>query len=337
MELNQFTAKVTQLFSESIAFFFLLIPFFTFNRFVYPYWSYLFLTAMIIIVFEVGLTYLKNYFVYFPILVGVFLLMVFGLNYPALPAILWLGFMTWRNFQFDKHGPALQPFTVLMMTTILLLIGIMFFYDSKLIWLAITQVMVIIGGIWLRLLFGSSRVISPETIRFFGLSALILIGSSGILYGIYPYLRGIIGLLLSGVGFIFNKTVMGVVGLLDWLGLDLRFLEGIVDEKTFQQVTGNMGENKNQFENLTEVPPAASDGFDLNNGWTIMICFLIIVLLAAFLAKKKYRKVEHAREPKTVRVIEYSPITDSTNGDARYFGQSKPENPFRREVFEFEK
>lgn len=336
MELNQFIAKFTQLLSESIAFFFLLLPFIIFSGFEYPYWSYLLLSAMIIILFDVCLTYLKNYLVYLPILGALFIFMVNGFHYPILPAIVWLGFMTWRNIRFDKHGPQLQPFALLMITTILLLIGIMFFYDSILIWFGVTQIGLIVGGTWLRLLFGTNSIKSMQFLKFFCLSALILLAGSMILYGVYPLLRGMIGLLLAGVGFVFEKVVIGIVGLLAWLGLDLRFLEGIVDEKTYQQVTGNTGESMNQLEDLAEVPPVPSEGFDIINGWTITIFLIFMVIFAGFLAKKSYRKVAEKSESKPVSSIEYSSISRDTNHDVNYLIQSKPENPFRRKVFEFE-
>jgi hypothetical protein len=337
MEHNHTIAKAFQLLTESIVFFFLLVPVFRYQGFEYPFWSYLFITVITILLFEVGMTYLKSYLVYLPIIAILFLLMFVGFHYPVFVVVLWLGFMTWRNLRFDRHGPDSQPLPTLLITTLLLMIDVMFFNHSNLIWFGVTQIGLIVGGTWLKLLAGSNSIsLVKSSYWFFGVLLLIFIGGSVAVYSSYPLLVATIGLILSGVGFIFGKIVLGIVGVLGWLGIDLTFLEGIVDEKTYQQVTGTMGGTVDHALDLAAATPANHEGFNFINGWTISVFVVLIVGMAVFLGKKKTTRERSVVGNRRIVSVETVPSSEDKDRNVNLSERKKPDNPIRRKVLEFE-
>ncbi|MBY0098426.1 DUF4129 domain-containing protein [Mesobacillus maritimus] len=280
---------------------------------------------------------MKNYFVYLPILAILFWLMVVGYHYPVLVVILWLAFMTWRNFRFDRHGPESHPLAILLSTTFLLLIGVMFFNHVNLIWYGVTQIGLVVGGTWLKLFAESINIKSTQSsLWLISIFVLVLIAGSGVAYSVYPLLSATIGVILSAVGFVFRKVVLGIVGVIGWFGIDLTFLEGIVDEKTYQQVTGNMGGTINRALDMAADTPSNQEGFNFLNDWTISLFVVLIVVIAYFLFKKKYVRENQVVNLRTIASVEASPPSEEKERKINHTKQLTPDNPIRRKVLEFE-
>src|SRR5699024_11435068 len=93
------------------------------------------------------------------------------------------------------------------LTTVLLLIEVMFFYNDNLIWMGAVQAIVVISGYWLDLTFSA-----PQSKRAQNKSLLftLLLLSGGIaLYVLYPLINGAFGIIFSVIGFGFITVVFG--------------------------------------------------------------------------------------------------------------------------------
>jgi len=288
--------------------------------------------------FEVAITFMKNYLVYVPLLAILFWLMVVGFHYPVVVVILWLAFMTWRNHRFDRNGPESRPVPILLSTTFLLLLGVMFFNHVNLIWYGVTQIGLIVGGTWIKLFAESVRFKTAQSLlKVLSVFVFVLIGGSGIVYSIYPLLSSTIGVIFSAVGFVFKKVVLGIVGVIGWFGIDLTFLEGIVDEKTYQQVTGNMGGTIDRALDMAADTPTNQEGFNFLNGWTISLFVVLIVVTAYFLFKKKYFRENQVVKPiRPIALVEVAPYIEEKNRKINHTKQMTPDNPIRRKVLKFE-
>ncbi|WP_164668264.1 DUF4129 domain-containing protein [Virgibacillus doumboii] len=338
---NNRISKYTQLFSESILFYFILIPVFALTQYPYPFWNYILFTVLSIILFEVSLIIAKNYVIYIPVIAVTAAFMYFIFDFPVPGIVLWLALMTWRNAHMNIYGPSDNQMTVLTLTIILLFLGVIFFNHPNLIWIAIVQVITIVVGYWFQLLtydgMNNNQMRTNITLGTFGIVTLAV---GGLVYGIYPLLSGLVGFTMAGVGVLFKNMVFGIVDIGDWLGIDLSFLMELVNEDAFEQVSNTYFEN---MENASELVPAdsyTSDGTEVMNWWTISFAIVAVLLIAVFLYRKKFADVnlpeQHDSSGSTVSVTPLQGSTEIYNNSRKPSFFTRSNNPIRKKVLKFE-
>lgn len=338
MDNNNRIVKFMQLFSESIMFYFILIPIFTFTQDPYPFWSYLLITGLTLISLDISLRMIKNYAVYVPVIALAFSFMNYIFSYPMLTIALWLGFITWRYAHTERNGPSDNQFTILTLTFVMFFLEFMFINHPNLIWFGILQFIIILCGYWLKLMNNMEKHSKLKTILTFSTFGILLLAGGIITYGLYPLTKGLISFILSGVGFLFQYIVFGIVNMANFLGLDFRFLLNLVDEKTFDQATSSFKENMDELDEMANTDSSYDGGMEIINWWTIIIALALLILIAIFLFRKKVVQ-ENVPDGKQSSISIVTPLMsspDSNNGLRKYFSSWKTVNPLRRKVLKLE-
>ncbi|MBP1950099.1 hypothetical protein [Virgibacillus litoralis] len=330
--------KFIQLFSESIMFYFILIPIFIFTQNPYPLWSYLLITGLTLILFDICLRIIKNYAVYVPVIAIAFSFMYYIFNYPILAIALWLGFITWRYAHTERNGPSENQFTILTLTIVMFFLEIMFINHPNLIWFGILQFIIILCGYWLKLMNNMESHGKLKTTLTFSTFGILLLAGGIFTYGIYPWVKGVIRFILSGVGILFQYIVFGIVNIADFLGLDFGVLLNLVDEKTFNQATSSFKENMDEMDGMANIDSSYDGGIDFINWWTILIALALLIVIAIFLSRKKVIQ-ESFPDGKKSSISIVTPLrssSDSNNGLRKYFSPWKTVDPLRRKVLKLE-
>ncbi|ALX47215.1 DUF4129 domain-containing protein [Lentibacillus amyloliquefaciens] len=327
----------SQLFSESILFYFFLIPIFAVSQKPIPFWSYLLITGLCIILFDLSLRISKNYAVYIPVILLIFCLMYYILHYPLVVVLLWIIFITWRH----NKGPSDNQMTVLVLTMLMLFIGIIFFNYSNLVWMAIFQILITGGGYWGHLMTETEIPNKPmRTSLTLGVFLLLLLAGAALIYGFYPFVTRLIGITFSGIGALFEYTVLGIAGTADKLGVDFRFLQDMVDDETIKQAATKFGENMDELSEQTDKTSSYNGGIDMINWWTILLVVMAIIAVTIFLYRKKFagnNTVE--KHGSNDSPISTSPIESAPKGSQLFRDRAlftRPNDPIRKKVLKFE-
>lgn len=338
MDNNNRIVKFMQLFSESIMFYFILIPIFTFTQDPYPFWSYLLITGLTLILFDICLGMIKNYAVYIPVIALAFSFMNYIFNYPILAIALWLGFITWRYAHAERNGPSDNQFTILTLTIVMFFLEIMFINHPNLIWLGILQFIIILCGYWLKLMNNMETHSKIKITLTFSTFGLLLLAGGIFTYSLYPWIKGLIGFVISGVGILFQYIVFGIVNIAGFFGLDFRVLLNLVDEKTFDQATSSFKENMGELDEMANIDSSYDGGIEIINWWTIIIALALLIVIAIFLFRKKVVQ-ENVPDRKQSSISTVAPIKPPLNKDKglrKYFSSWKTADPLRRKVLKLE-
>ncbi|MGP4108968.1 hypothetical protein ACTWQM_18165 [Virgibacillus sp. L01] len=338
MDNNSRIVKFMQLFSESIMFYFILIPIFTFTQDPYPFWSYLLITGLTLILFDICMRMIKNYAVYIPVIAIAFSFMYYIFNYPILAIALWLGFITWRYAYIERNNPSDNQLTILTLTSVMFFLEIMFINHPNLIWFGILQFIIILCGYWLKLMNNMEKHSKLKTSLTFSTFGIILLAGGIFTYVLYPLIKGLISFILSGVVILFQYIVFGIVNFAGFLGLDFRVFLNLVDEKTFNQATSSFKENMDEFDEIANIDSSYDGGIQIINWWTILIALTLLIVITIFLFRKKVIQ-ENVPDGKQSSISTAAPIKPSSNevrGLRKYFSSWKTVNPLRRKVFKLE-
>ena len=331
-------SKLLRLIPEGILFYFILVPIFTVSQMRYPFWSYLVIVMITLFLFDAGVKLTKSYLVYLPILLLGFAFAVYGLGYPVAIAILLLGYLFWREWTFEMSGVENNRLILFTLTTVLLLIEVMFFYNDNLIWMGAVQAIVVISGYWLDLTFSA-----PQSKRAQNKSLLftLLLLSGGIaLYVLYPLINGAIGIIFSVIGFGFKTVVYGIADLLNWAGISLNL--DIIDEKSYNQIIDNFKNDMDDLKEIKEAPVTGGNGESGFSIWKFIVLPAVLIAIAGLLYKKrKYHPLPSDNENQwNDPNIQVNPVDGSQLFDEK--GQQdtpdeEPEHPIRKLVLNLEK
>lgn len=339
---NSRIMKYAQLYSESILFSFLLIPIFVMAQFQQPFWSYLLITGFCIFLFDMGLWVVRNYTVYIFAAILMFCLMHYMLNYPSVIVLLWIGFMVWRHAHFIRNEPYDNQITILLLTMLMLLIGIIFSNHPYLIWLATLQMVIILCAYWYRQIIKAETNNMPfeTTITLSAFVLLILIGG-GVTYGIHPFLTNLTAFVFSSIGVLFEYTVFGTAGIADILGIDFRSLKKMVDGEAVKEAANKLGESMDRPNGQKETDNRNTNSLKIFNWWTASLALTVFIFLIAYFSRKKFVANSQAKQNKNhLEAVSVSPIK-SSNSARKYTLQNKQSNnssndPIRKKMFKFE-
>ncbi|GGK05602.1 hypothetical protein GCM10007063_30020 [Lentibacillus kapialis] len=330
------------MYSESVLFLFLLIPIFAMTQYPIPFWSYLFITGLCILLCDTGLWIIQNYIVYIPAVMIMFYVMYDVFNYPNVIALLWIGFMTWRHVHFNRNGFSDNQVAVLMLTMLMLLIGVMFFNHSNLIWLAAFQMVMMLCAYWYRLVInGETNSMPVRTTMTFGAFVLLLLIGGGVIYGIYPFIINLTAAVFSGIGAFFEYTVFGMASIADKLGIDFRSLKDMVDGEAVKEAANKLGGSIDRPNGQKDTDNHNSGGMDLINGWTISLGLTaIMTFLGIYLSRIKFAADNQADQSKSgLEAVSITPIKSNPDRNRTFLNKqsiTSPHEPVRKKVFKFE-
>lgn len=336
MKLN--LSKLLQLIPEGMLFYFILVPIFSMSHMQYPFWSYLVIVMITLFLFDAGIKLTKSYLVYLPILLLSFSLAVYGLEYPMAIAILLLGYLFWREWIFEMRGAENNRLTLFTLTTVLLLIEVMFFYDENLIWMGMIQAIVVISGYWLDLTFSASQ--SKRAQKKSLLFTLSLLSGGIILYAAYPLINGAIGIIFSVIGFGFKTIVYGIADLLNWAGVNISL--DIIDEKNYNQILDDFKSDMDDLQEIKEDPVTGQNNESGFSIWKFIVLPAVLIVIAGLLYKKRKNPLHpsnnenHWNDPN----VQVNPISGGQFSKAKSkqnLPGNEPEHPIRKLVLDLEK
>lgn len=332
--LNKRIAKYTQLFNEGILLYFLLVPIFLRADGNLPFFSYIILIVIMLIIHGFLLHVTSSYIVFviefFILLIGSYLI----LQYPWAVSLVQSIYMIWRFKEHEKSADLQNQMTVLLIFSVLFLMNIIFYFDEKIIGMAITLlVSVLLGYFASRIYYHDLTTIKQIIYNLAAVFGLILVGS------IIIYLSfGLIKLLVSFLWTVFNVMIVfgaGLIGkLVDFIGIDFEGIQNWVESEY-----GNM--EIEQLEEQTQ-PPAIIES-EVQRGsesgirfWLWGVGAFVIFVLSMLLSKKK-RGQDFSKEqaPLIGSYFSKEKKTDRKIIEDR-FSLSRTNHQIRKQVLKFE-
>lgn len=143
---NSYVSKLSQLFTEGMLLYFLLVPIFAVLHSGLPLWSYLFIIVISIFLLTVSVHFIKNYAVYVVNLFLMLFLLLDVFRYPLLTALAIPVYMIWRFHEHEKSSDMHNQMTIILFMLILLTFDALFSYHENLIVVTMFMVVSIFTG-----------------------------------------------------------------------------------------------------------------------------------------------------------------------------------------------
>lgn len=338
MSPNSTIIKYYQLIGEGLLFYFLLVPIMVLFEHPISVLGYLLTIIFIILFLSIGMRFIQNYSMY---LLSLFILApiaIYIIQFPPISSMVLISFMIWRFIVHESEPDLRNQMQLIFYMSLVLMVDIIFFYDTDLIWIALIMLVVMVGGYQLSHIVVEGSIGVKQSLPFIiGFFAIIFTGIL-LLFSVFKVAGSFIPYVLNGL--------LKAVGTGIWWGLDLIGFTGLNIEALQKAIEGiavegdttmNMEEGGNRF--LTEEQMnQAYEQPDIVNWWTIGISVVILMIIFLFLLRKRLRN--QGKDNSLERISSEAMVEKyfEKSKSKGFFGMfsEKPTNEIRLKVFKFE-
>lgn len=320
--------RTYQFVSETIFFYFLLVPFYYFIKDDLPFWSYIVTIITTLVVLQVLLRFTNSFlpfFIYTPLCI---VALVWGLGYPLYVGIAIASFFTWRFIVHQQEEGMDHEYGILLATLFIFILESLIIKDGHFYAMVVLQFTVLIFGYLLSHV--ASVKVSSSKQKPYKLIAYLFTAFITITFAFF-FLYDSVVAIIGKIGSIILMQVAKIVGLIKIDGDSVEF-------PVQEELEYNMGDEERDVKELApqakEVIGAESFMFWLS---------LIIIGIIAFLIFRKYykQKINKVNSENEDTSIEMTKWKEEGSNNVREkiskFFRKKPDNYIRQLFYDFER
>ena len=328
-----------QLLGEAILFFMLGYPLLQKYTEGTPFRTYMIIVLVGLSVYFIMRSWNKGFLPYLSVFITILGLALF-LNIHLILTILIGLFLVWRLYVHEQDSDLNNEQFLLISTTILSFILLIFYREIVLIFTLLLLYALIWGG------NATSHYLQVESAKrrgalksLFILWSILIAGAGGIL-AVIPFLRNVVGIAWTSITYGFMVGVNGVLSLLAIIGLDVSKIES-VDESEFPNLKNSPTEKTLDQQALDEYDPekAQQVADSIETGGVLIIVLLIpFVLFIIYRLRKSFKpNQEKETEQLSYQYFSHEKKEQGLSLSSLRFQRSNSEGAIRKHFQSFER
>lgn len=319
MKPNNTITNYYRFIGECLIFYLLLVPFYSLLLFPIPFWRYLIVINLSIMLLTFSIRLVKKNIIYVVDFILLLLLMIYLMGFFVIPSFIMAIFFVWRFIVHENEAVMERQLQSIALMLFLLAIDIIFFYDAKLIWIAMIYLVVMVVGYQLSQVFVEGETNIYPSLRF-PLWFMGIVGAGSAL------LFSLIQISNLSLASIWNKIISMV--------MSIPIAQPDIEIKKSERV---------RLSSLIEDPTTASQKAEVPEiiTWIVMSAFVLafIGIILFFVRKKVFQSVNTNKTKifSSTQIKEKEPVERLKKRSLFSRGASrKPTNMVRRKVYQFE-
>ncbi|WP_404451397.1 hypothetical protein LG329_13760 [Virgibacillus necropolis] len=336
---NSTIIKYYQLICEGLFFYFLLVPIMVLYEYPVSVLGYLFTVSFTLLFLSIGMRFIPNYSIY---LLSFFILVPFAIyiiQFPPISSVVLIAFMVWRFIVHENEPDLCNQMQLIFYMSLVLMVDVIFFYDTDLIWIALIMLVVMVGGYQLSHIIVEGSIGVKQSLPFIIVFFVSIFTGIVLLFSIVKVAGSFMPYVLNGVLKAVGTGLWWGLDLIGFTGLNIEALQNAIEGIAVQGNTKiNMGVDGNRLLTKEQMNQAYEQP-DIVNWWTIGISIVILLIIVLFLSRKKLRNQGKDNALERISSESIQGKSSKRQKSKGFFGKfaEKPTNEIRLKVFKFER